>query len=458
MRQFRFGPYSALIAISVFALIQPLRANHKLGSVYFNPVLGHWMEYQNPNALDDGSMWGLRMGLDLCPFFGIEGFSLRGITEISPIDKPGWTKVGAKYDALGIGGRFNIPIGGFVPYLALSGGRATMKPDYALTEINGHHVQVEAKEKRSLIVFGAGFEIFVHRNVGLRVDALDHYIKRDFIDGDLRGDRKTHNWEFGGSLTLLFGGKGKKPSDSDRDGVPDNKDECPDTPAGVKVYSNGCPVDSDQDGVPDYLDRCPDTPQGTQVDSQGCPIEKKEEPKPEQAAPIDSDKDGVPDSRDQEPNTSVGAKVDEYGRAVDSDGDGVPDNLDQCPGTPAGVKVDEKGCPEIKTEETLARVLFDNNRAVVKTEFYAELKKTAGLLKSKPGVKLEIIGYTDQVGLEKTNLTLSDRRARAVRDFLVSEGVEIGRLEAKAGGKYPVEQEKTAIEKSRQRCVVLRIK
>ena len=58
--------------------------------------------------------------------------------------------------------------------------------------------------------------------------------------------------------------------DSDKDGVFDNLDKCPDTPAGVKVDPNGCPLDGDKDGVPDYLDKCPQTPAGMPVDKEGC--------------------------------------------------------------------------------------------------------------------------------------------------------------------------------------------
>ena len=53
--------------------------------------------------------------------------------------------------------------------------------------------------------------------------------------------------------------------DTDGDGVPDSADRCPDTPKGVAVDANGCPVDSDGDGVADYQDKCPNTPAGTTV-------------------------------------------------------------------------------------------------------------------------------------------------------------------------------------------------
>lgn len=62
--------------------------------------------------------------------------------------------------------------------------------------------------------------------------------------------------------------------DSDRDGVYDDRDECPDTPSGVEVDESGCPevirIDSDGDGVYDDRDECPDTPRGVIVDTRGC--------------------------------------------------------------------------------------------------------------------------------------------------------------------------------------------
>jgi len=60
--------------------------------------------------------------------------------------------------------------------------------------------------------------------------------------------------------------------DRDADGVFDDMDHCPQTPPGVSVGADGCPVDSDRDGVPDYLDRCPGTPFGIAVNEDGCPV------------------------------------------------------------------------------------------------------------------------------------------------------------------------------------------
>ncbi len=66
-------------------------------------------------------------------------------------------------------------------------------------------------------------------------------------------------------------------NDSDRDGVPDSFDKCPDTPVGVEVDESGCPVvhvDSDGDGAFDDVDECPDTPVGAIVDDRGCWVVK----------------------------------------------------------------------------------------------------------------------------------------------------------------------------------------
>jgi outer membrane protein OmpA-like peptidoglycan-associated protein len=119
--------------------------------------------------------------------------------------------------------------------------------------------------------------------------------------------------------------------DSDGDGVLNNRDRCPDTPAGAQVDGRGCPSDSDGDGVPDGVDRCPSTVAGASVDASGCTH--------------DTDGDNIPDGLDRCPGTPAGVLVDPRGCPKDSDGDSIPDGLDRCSDTPRGATVDALGCP-----------------------------------------------------------------------------------------------------------------
>src|SRR5690606_37188953 len=69
------------------------------------------------------------------------------------------------------------------------------------------------------------------------------------------------------------------PQDRHGDGVPDDRDRCPNTPPNTPVDEEGCPLpkpDEDKDGVPDDLDQCPGTPEGAKVDAQGCPLRLEE--------------------------------------------------------------------------------------------------------------------------------------------------------------------------------------
>src|SRR2546422_4501132 len=168
---------------------------------------------------------------------------------------------------------------------------------------------------------GAGIRLFLTERVALRVEGRAIYSPS--IQSTFGPKTATHYLGTAGLSVLHLGTPSK---DSDHDGVPDNRDACPDTPAGATVDSKGCPIDSDHDGVYDGIDKCPGTPPGAHVDATGCPV--------------DSDADGVPDGIDQCPATPAGGHVDAKGCPVDSDGDGVPDGVDQCPNTPPGGAVD----------------------------------------------------------------------------------------------------------------------
>lgn len=119
----------------------------------------------------------------------------------------------------------------------------------------------------------------------------------------------------------------------------------------------------------------------------------------------------------------------------DSDGDWVPDSIDKCPDTPPNMTVNHQGCPIIAT----VRINFDFDRYYIKDIYKKELERVAEVLKNNPNMKIEISGYTDDVGNEKYNLELSKKRALAVRDMLVKMGVDPKRITVKGyGEKYPL--------------------
>ncbi|MCY1718858.1 OmpA family protein [Prolixibacteraceae bacterium Z1-6] len=221
-----------------------------------------------------------------------------------------------------------------------------------------------------------------------------------------------------------------KAKDSDGDGVPDRKDECPDTPPGVQVDEKGCPLDRDGDGVPDYKDDCPDEPGLAKFngcpdrDGDGVPDKDDECPDVPGLAKFngcpDSDEDGVPDHKDKCPDTPKGCPVDADGCPLDSDGDGVIDCEDDCPTVPGPAS--NKGCPDWQTLEIPA-IYFDLNKAILKEEGKVELDKLASELNASKEFELVISGHTCSVGTEEYNMGLSQKRAEAVVKYLLSKGV-----------------------------------
>ena len=179
--------------------------------------------------------------------------------------------------------------------------------------------------------------------------------------------------------------------DSDGDGVTDNNDECPNTPEGVVVDNRGCPRDDDFDGIANHLDRCPGTPRGAEVDSRGCPR--------------------------------------------DDDNDGVANYMDECPGTPRGVSVDNRGCPQAgETLLVLNDIKFAFDSSTLDASSRARLDQVAQMLEQQ-NVRIDIVGHTDSTGAEAYNQSLSERRAQAVRSYLLSKGIDSARLSSSGRGE-----------------------
>ncbi len=232
--------------------------------------------------------------------------------------------------------------------------------------------------------------------------------------------------------------------DSDGDGIQDSEDACPNE-AGLAEY-NGCP-DSDGDGVADPSDNCPNTPGLPAL--AGCP---------------DADGDGIADGDDQCPN-EAGPAANNGCPWPDSDGDGVLDKDDQCPNEVGTVA--NNGCPEVNpTEEVMetlnnyARtILFDTGKASFKSETMPVLEAMVAIFKEYPNADFTIEGHTDSVGSENSNQLLSDRRANAVRDHLIANGISADRLTAVGFGEArPIDSNKTRSGRQNNRRVEVTLK
>lgn len=242
-----------------------------------------------------------------------------------------------------------------------------------------------------------------------------------------------------------------KTKDSDMDGVSDKKDKCPNTPAGVAVDANGCPIDTDGDGVADYIDECPTVAGVSSL--KGCPdtdkdgIADKDDACPEVAGVAalkgcpDSDGDGVADKDDKCPNTAKGAKVDAKGCPLDQDNDGVLDADDKCP-TVAGPK-ENNGCPVVeKTAEEIEAermkvdpVYFDSNKSAIPATEKAKIDKVINLLKENANYDVKVNGYADSKGADEYNLNLSKQRSATVVKSIISGKINKARITQKGLGE-----------------------
>ncbi len=211
--------------------------------------------------------------------------------------------------------------------------------------------------------------------------------------------------------------------DRDNDGIPDDRDQCPDIPEDVDGFEDedGCPdYDNDGDGIYDHVDQCPNDPE----DKDGF-----------------QDEDGCPDP--------------------DNDGDGIPDVQDACPNDPEtfnGYK-DEDGCPdekptEIKASFSLEGINFKTGSAELMDESYMIIDKVFNSLEAFPNVKVEIRGHTDNVGAAAANYVLSQDRAQAVKDYLVNRGIDTKRIKVKGMGESePIASNRTAVGRAKNRRI-----
>ncbi|MEL6867790.1 MAG: OmpA family protein, partial [Bacteroidota bacterium] len=228
--------------------------------------------------------------------------------------------------------------------------------------------------------------------------------------------------------------KAKGCPDTDDDGVPNDIDDCPDVVGSL----NGCP-DSDGDGLADKDDRCPN--EAGDLGNEGCPTVDSDgdgfadnmDDCPDTAGTLkgcpDSDGDGIADAKDNCPFAKGEGR---FNGCPDSDGDGIDDSRDRCPNMAAPESAN--GCPSIEKEDrevldyAIQAVQFEFGSSVLLQASYAVLDQVLDVLQKYPDYKLSIIGHTDDVGPFERNQQLSVKRAKACADYLISKGISVTRI------------------------------
>jgi len=224
-------------------------------SIYLNPFAGYQL-FDDKRDLDESATYGLGVEYRFLPNWAVEAVYSRADADRKYVAGE------SEFEEIRVDGTYYFagPEAAWNPYLSMGAGHADFGDGPANTAGTNHD--------ETRVNLGGGVRYNISDRVSLR--------------GDLREfhgiDESTFDTMVSLGLSVAFHRTTSEPEpapepapkDSDNDGVPNSKDQCPNTPAGAQVNSRGCELDSDNDGVVNSKDKCPDTAIGAEVDKTGC--------------------------------------------------------------------------------------------------------------------------------------------------------------------------------------------
>jgi outer membrane protein OmpA-like peptidoglycan-associated protein len=380
---------------------------------------------------DTGGAFGLRLGFNLNEWIGAEAEGL-----ISPTR----TRNDSTRDII-LGYRAHIIAtfihSGYVRPFALFGYGALSAFPGTYSSEDGQWFP-RSRDTDGFFHLGIGAKFPVTDDFGLRLDGrvmAPGAIAHDIVKVGSENGYGGPDWEV--LLAAYLGMGAEKPSKA-----------APPAPPPARVVDQ----DPDKDGIVGAADKCPNQAEDKDgfQDEDGCP-----DP--------DNDKDGILDKDDKCPNEAEdkdGFEDDDGCPDPDNDKDGIPDEKDKCPDKPETVNnyQDEDGCPDEvpaaiqKFTGVIEGIRFKTGSAEITKDSHSVLDKAVQVLVDYPDVKLEVGGHTDNVGKAELNKELSQKRADAVKAYMVKKGIADDRLTAVGYGMdKPITSNKTAADKAKNR-------
>jgi OOP family OmpA-OmpF porin len=397
------------------------------GGHVFNKA--HWLgrSTESPEALSpaNGFVFGARVGWNLFRHLSLEAEFAASPTETRDESSSMWVlgyRGQVLYDILGEG-RWR-------PFVVAGGG--------ALVSA-GTDTDVVPSESDPTMHAGLGLKVALTDMFGLRLDG--RVLAPPAVFGGIASTSDEKNFDgpdFEGlvSLYVSLGAAPPPPppapppppppppvdDDPDRDGIKGDADRCPDKAEDMDDFedADGCPeADNDADGLADADDKCPT--------------------KAENKNGVDDD-DGCPEE--------------------DTDGDGFFGSADKCPDAPESKNnyKDDDGCPDEvpaavkKFTGVIEGINFETGSAKILKGSFAVLDRALDVLKEYGDIRLEISGHTDDRGKDEVNMSLSQKRADAVKAYFVGKGIAEARLVGVGKGESePIADNKSSAGRAKNR-------